>query len=191
MMSMDNRSNIINCSLKLFAERGYDAVGIQEIVDTVGITKPTLYHYFGSKNGLLQVILSQHFTDLNQRVREAADYHGNLPMTLEKITRACFQYARENPTFYRLQLALWFAPRGSEAHQAVESWHDEQYHIIETMFEQAVNNHGNMRGRQHDYAATLTGMIHTYIGLALNGYTELNDVLIRRAVHQFQHGIYS
>ena len=29
--------------------KGYDAVGVQEIVDTAGITKPTLYYYFGSK----------------------------------------------------------------------------------------------------------------------------------------------
>ena len=30
---MDNRSNILECAMALFAARGYDAVGIQEIVD--------------------------------------------------------------------------------------------------------------------------------------------------------------
>ena len=51
---MDNRSAILSNALRLFAARGYDAVGIQEIVDEAGITKPTLYHYFGSKQGLLE-----------------------------------------------------------------------------------------------------------------------------------------
>ncbi len=32
---------------------GYDAMGIQRIVEAARITKPTLYHYFGSKQGLL------------------------------------------------------------------------------------------------------------------------------------------
>ena len=55
---MDNRSKILSCALKLFSARGYDAVGVQEIVDAAGITKPTLYHYFGSKRGLLETLLA-------------------------------------------------------------------------------------------------------------------------------------
>jgi TetR/AcrR family transcriptional regulator len=63
--------------------------------------------------------------------------------------------------------------------------------VIERLFVQAVDQHGNMRGRQRAYAATLIGMINTYIGLALNEYTELDDVLIYQAVRQFMHGIFS
>ena len=47
----DNRAKILACAMQLFAARGYDAVGVQEIVDAVGIAKPTLYHFFGSKAG--------------------------------------------------------------------------------------------------------------------------------------------
>ena len=54
---MDNRENILQCALALFYMKGYDAVGVQEIVDTAGITKPTLYYYFGSKRGLLENVL--------------------------------------------------------------------------------------------------------------------------------------
>ena len=46
---MDNRAEILNAALDLFHARGYDAVGVQEIVDRAGVTKPTLYYYFGSK----------------------------------------------------------------------------------------------------------------------------------------------
>ena len=41
-----------------FYEKGYDAIGVQEIADAAGVTKPTLYHYFGSKYGLLQAVIS-------------------------------------------------------------------------------------------------------------------------------------
>ncbi|HEX2979397.1 MAG TPA: TetR/AcrR family transcriptional regulator [Anaerolineaceae bacterium] len=188
---MDNRSNLLACALRLFADRGYDAVGIQEIVDAAEVTKPTLYHYFGNKYGLLEALLQAHFAPLNQLLRQAADYHHDLPLTLTNICKTFFQYARENPTFYRLQLGLWFAPENSEAHQAVARWNDEQYQIVEQVFLQAVSDHGNMRGRHSAYAATLIGMIHTYIGLSLNHRVELTDQLVTQAVHQFQHGIYS
>lgn len=83
---MDNRSNILSCALELFASRGYDAVGVQEIVDAAGITKPTLYHYFGSKRGLLDALLKEHFDELYESVTRAADYKHNLPMTLNALT---------------------------------------------------------------------------------------------------------
>jgi hypothetical protein len=107
------------------------------------------------------------------------------------VAAACFQFARENPTFYRLQLALWFAPRQSAAHQSVTRWQVEQHQAIEALFVQATPDHGNMRGRQRAYAVTLLGMINTYIGMALNGYAALDEALLGQAVHQFQHGIYS
>ena len=43
---MDNRELIVQSALELFYARGYDAVGVQEIVDKAGISKPTLYYYF-------------------------------------------------------------------------------------------------------------------------------------------------
>jgi AcrR family transcriptional regulator len=187
----NNRERIEACALRLFAARGYEAVGVQEIVDEAGITKPTLYHYFGSKQGLLETILSENFQTLNQVVTEAAQYHGDLPATLENIVRAYFTFAREHPTFYRLILALWFAPRESEAFQLVNRLYPEQYQQVEQVFRVAVREHGNMKGRHRAYATTLIGMVNTYIGMAMNGYVELDDALARQAVHQFQHGIYS
>ena len=46
---MENKELIMKCALDLFYAKGYDAVGVQEIVDKAGVTKPTLYYYFGSK----------------------------------------------------------------------------------------------------------------------------------------------
>ena len=40
---MDNREKILNCALELFHARGYDAVGVQEIAETAGVTKPTFW----------------------------------------------------------------------------------------------------------------------------------------------------
>ena len=49
---MENREKILESALDLFFTKGYDAVGVEEIAERAGITKPTLYHYFGSKYGL-------------------------------------------------------------------------------------------------------------------------------------------
>ena len=188
---MDNRSNILECAMTLFAARGYDAVGIQEIVDAAGVTKPTLYHYFSSKRGLLDALLERDCTCLLEELRSAALYQGNLTLTLQKIVLSLFAFSRAHPTFYRMQLAMYFAPPDSEPNQAVVRFSVEQHRLLEALFQQSVKEHGNMRGRQREYAATFAGMINTYIGFFLNGYVELSDKLAYQAVHQFMHGILS
>jgi TetR/AcrR family transcriptional regulator len=181
----------MQCALQLFAARGYEAVGVQEIVDTAGVTKPTLYHYFGSKQGLLEALLKTHLDPFDAALQEAAHYQGDLPLTLFKVVSTCFQFARTDKLFYRVMLALWFAPPGSEANQVVSQQLFKLYQPLEVMFQQAVKNHGNMRGRHQRLAATLQGIINTYVGLALNGYVELDEAMARTVVHQFSHGIYS
>ena len=58
---MENREMIMRCAKTLFYAKGYDAVGVQEIVDKAGVTKPTLYYYFGSKLGLLKTLIEETF----------------------------------------------------------------------------------------------------------------------------------
>ena len=182
---------ILDCALKLFAARGYDAVGVQEIVDAAGITKPTLYHYFGSKHGLLEGVLTNNFGQLNTEINTAARYEGDLVLTLEKISRTFFGFSSVHPVFYRLMLSLWFAPKDSEGLQAVSHYNQQLFDIVENVFAQAVKDHGNMKGRQVNYTATFMGMINTYIGLNLNGFADLDDRLVYQCVHQFMHGILS
>lgn len=185
-----NRDLILHRAEELFAQRGYDAVGVQEIADAAGVRKPTLYHYFGSKAGLLQTLLDENFAVLFIALEQVV-YQHDLTMTLLGVTRVYFDFARRYRTFYRMQLAMWYAPRDSEAFRAVTASHEHQQAMLETIFRLAVEDHGNMHGRHRAYAATFTGMINTYIGLALNEHLVLDDVLAYQAVHQFMHGIFS
>ncbi len=90
-----------------------------------------------------------------------------------------------------MQLALYFAPDHSDAFKEVARLNEEQFRLIEAVFIQAARDHGNMKERHSLYAASFLGMINNCIGLALNGFLSLTDTLMERAVHQFEHGIYS
>lgn len=190
-MQQDNRAVLLREALRLFAARGYDAVGVQEIVEAAGVTKPTLYHYFGSKRGLLDALLAGHFEALYEQVRQAAEYRRDVRLNVQQVADAYFAYAQEHPAFYRLHLSLWLAPPDSEGFRAVAGRLERQHALLEDLFVRAAEDHGNMRGRQQRYAATLTGMINTYIGLYLGGYSRLDDEVRYQAVHQFLHGIFS
>jgi TetR/AcrR family transcriptional regulator len=187
----DNRTELLDCALRLFVAHGYDGVGVQQIVAAAGVTKPTLYHYFGSKLGLLEALLDAHLGGLYAELEGAAAYHHDLSLTLAQLARSTFAFARAHPDAYRLHLSLWFAPAQSQASRAAARFHQRQFAFIEGLFRDAARDHGNMKGRHQAYAATYLGMLNTYVGLALNGYTALNDALVRQSVHQFMHGIFS
>ena len=84
---IDNRELILDAALDLFYAKGYDAVGVQEIVDRAGVTKPTLYYYFGSKIGLLRNLLERGYSIMEKSVLEASRMNANLPEVLYKVAR--------------------------------------------------------------------------------------------------------
>jgi AcrR family transcriptional regulator len=187
-MSHDNRAIILAQALRLFAARGYDAVSVREIVEAAGVTKPTLYHYFGSKRGLLDALLREHFEELYRAVAEAAEYHGDLVMNLNRLVAVYFDFARRRPVFYRLLTSTGFAPPDSESFEVGAALYRKQISCLEAMFRAALPH---MEGRHGRYAVTLHGMISTYVMLSFGGNVELSDALVYQAVHQYMHGIYS
>jgi len=49
---LTSRANIRNAGLRLFAERGHDAVTVREIATAAGVSPGLVVHHFGSKDGL-------------------------------------------------------------------------------------------------------------------------------------------
>jgi AcrR family transcriptional regulator len=58
---------------RAFAARGFHAVSMDEIAEQAGISKPMLYHYFGSKEGLYVAYVRQTGGTLLGGMREATD----------------------------------------------------------------------------------------------------------------------
>lgn len=190
-VTVDSRTGLLRAALALFAAKGYDAAGVQEVAEAAGVAKPTLYHFFGSKRGLLEALFAEYGSKLDHAVAEAAQYAGDLSFTLDRIAAAYVDFATREPVFYRMELALYFAPRESEAHQVAAGHYARRYAMLAEVFSKATRQHGNMRGRHGRYAITLVGMINNYLALQLNGHLVITDRVRRDLVHQFSHGIYS
>ncbi len=187
----DRRAEILGHALRLFTDFGYDGVGVQQIVEAAGVTKPTLYHHFGSKFGLLDALLTRRLEGLETAFAQAAEYRHDITLSLSKLAQVAFQFARSEPALCRLLLGLMFAPPHSEAFSTVASYRLRQRQHLELLFLQAAADHGNMTGRHRAYAVTFQGMLDSYQALIIDGEVELDDHLVYRAVHQFMHGIFS
>jgi AcrR family transcriptional regulator len=66
---------VLEAALDLVAERGYAGASLRELARRVGMAQPSLYHYFASKESLVEQLI-EHF---------AADMLVELPMPPEKL----------------------------------------------------------------------------------------------------------
>lgn len=134
MKNDNSRETILNCALQLFSSKGYDAVGISEIVDMAGITKPTLYYFFGSKEGLFKELLKINYDTLSRALSVACQYQPNRESyfedvypALRTVVNAYFSFAADHSEFYLMSLALTFAPPTSAPAVMSEEYTKVQY----------------------------------------------------------------
>src|SRR3712207_1396081 len=104
---------IARAAARLFAETGYDATPVRMIAKAAGVTKPTLYYHFGSKEGLAQALVTVPLTELLARLHEILESPGDPAAALEQMLEAHFAFCREDPDRSRFVYALIFGPLGS------------------------------------------------------------------------------
>ena len=71
------KRKIFEASMKLFAEKGYEATSIEEITATVGVAKGTLYYHFSSKEEIFNFLVEEGIKLLQNSVDIKTAKHTN------------------------------------------------------------------------------------------------------------------
>ncbi len=80
----------------VFAERGYQEASMEEIARRVGVTKPMLYAYFGSKEGLLVAAIARVREDMTRAVIASLDGASSLRDMLWRGLLAYHEFVAEH-----------------------------------------------------------------------------------------------
>ncbi|MCO7193480.1 TetR/AcrR family transcriptional regulator [Pseudonocardia sp. McavD-2-B] len=97
------RKALIHEARTLFAQRGYGAVGLAEIVVAAGVTKGALYHSFDGKIGLFREVLAQVQAEVADRVSTSVS-SGADPWTSFVAGCRAFLSVSNNPELSRIML---------------------------------------------------------------------------------------
>ncbi|BCJ70416.1 TetR/AcrR family transcriptional regulator [Polymorphospora rubra] len=87
----DRRAEIVLRAAELFDEVGYHLTSMDDIARAVGLSKPTLYHYFTSKDSILLAIHEEFISILlgRQRQRLEQDDRGTSDLLLDVMVDIC------------------------------------------------------------------------------------------------------
>ncbi|HSL95599.1 MAG TPA: helix-turn-helix domain-containing protein [Thermoleophilia bacterium] len=97
----DNAERILRVAERLFARRGHRNVTVRDIAAAAHVTHPLIYHYFGSKRGLLAAVLERS----QSRMRAVAATGGAAPETIAALVRNFVMHDRT----YALTVTRGFA----------------------------------------------------------------------------------
>jgi TetR/AcrR family transcriptional regulator len=109
-----SKDRILRQALELFSEKGYDATSTREICAAAGITKPTLYYFFQSKEGLYRALVDDTLESFRDQLTQTLQTPGTAEQRLKQVARDFFLNVREKRDLMRFVFALVHS-RGSAA----------------------------------------------------------------------------
>jgi AcrR family transcriptional regulator len=108
----ETRRQILRAALKRFANGGYAATSVQQIVSDAKVSKPALYYHFRDKAGLFQALVSEAHDERLAVVQAAAARGRGVRGQLIEILAALFDYFHKNRDLTRIAFATAFAAPG-------------------------------------------------------------------------------
>jgi AcrR family transcriptional regulator len=127
MPRAQREEQILRIAEEVFAERGFQATTMEDIAERVGVTKPLIYEYFGSKEGLLSACITRARTQLRvatEAAWQAVGTQAPLDEVFRAGVRAFFEFIDEHANAFVL-----IQQEGAVASQAsplIESIREQQ-----------------------------------------------------------------
>ncbi len=92
------REEILEIAVRMFAERGYHGVSMDDIGSAAGVTGPALYHHFAGKEAMLVAALEPVSRGLLEGGRARVAQHPGQPrQALESLVDFHVEFALSNP----------------------------------------------------------------------------------------------
>jgi AcrR family transcriptional regulator len=130
------KNRIIRESIRLFLKTSYKGTSIQQITDTLGITKGAFYWHFKSKDELLETIIEKYDNEfLEQLYAHIKNNDGNFLTKFKEYHKYINEYARDNGEFCVLFVTLAAETAGSNtaSENKIKGVYNKYHDFIESL----------------------------------------------------------
>jgi AcrR family transcriptional regulator len=122
-----SREAVLDAAERLMAGQGYEAASVAALVEEAGVPASSIYHYFGSKEGVLLAVMErgaerffEALPDLDRRLGPQSEH-------LRQLVETVAATLDRNPDFLRLVVVMAAQPPnagGGEVHRVVNRVRD-------------------------------------------------------------------
>lgn len=163
----DLKQLILDASVKLFLEHGYDGVSIRKIADIIEYSPTTVYLYYKDKNEILFELHEIGFKKLETFNQGIFDIKNPL-LRLHKLGENYLRFGLENPEYYDL---MFLIPAPIEFINKMKEcdWKggDNALNLLKMLLEESMNQKLIRPGDINTMAMAIWGMVHGLVSLAI------------------------
>lgn len=176
-------------ALDLFAVKGYDATAVREICEAARITKPTLYYFFGSKDGVLRSLVTSAFEEFRQLVERSLAGTCPLRDKLKTLARSFFADTRKRPKLWRFMHAIVWASPSTAPPTDCPKFYESVLKLLGDGIDQAVAQGEFAPGSTHVRLLVLMGALSEAAnGFVIAGQPDLTPELADRLIDTITDG---
>lgn len=117
-----NTNNVLEKSIKLFWENGFKGCSINEIVQTTGVNRFSLYHEFENKEGILYASLHLYEKRYCQEKLDLLKAEGELPEILKSFFLSFIDESNAIPGCYFIHIATELADKDKKIKVLVDEY---------------------------------------------------------------------
>lgn len=124
-IAIDRRSEILAVAARLFREKGYTSVSLDEITKEIGITKPAIYYYFEAKEDILFEICICQIKKITAQVHAIAESDLDLVDKIAKMFEnhvLQFDTDRDSAETYLREASHLSLPRRKEVSSMLKNY---------------------------------------------------------------------
>ncbi|AFK04473.1 transcriptional regulator, TetR family [Emticicia oligotrophica DSM 17448] len=107
---MSKEQKILDTALKLFVEDGFQGTPTSKIAKEAGVANGTLFHYFATKETLIQELYIHVKNELNQYLLSVIDPNDDIKATTKKAFIYAILWSLENPEKFHFTQQVHFSP---------------------------------------------------------------------------------
>jgi AcrR family transcriptional regulator len=98
----DKRNQILAAAVRVFAAQGFEASRVGDVAREAGVAYGLVYHYFGSKDAVLEAVFREQWGRLLAAVALAEETGETAPEQLELVVKIVLRAWRDDPDLVRL-----------------------------------------------------------------------------------------
>ena len=142
------KRKLFTTAVKLFAEKGYENTGIEEITSVAGYAKGSLYYHFGTKEDLFDMLLDEGMKLLNNSIEIKTRHCKNPLDELKAIIMVQIKSVIRYEDFVTVVInnTLGNTPRTQKCQNAVDSYIEKIKDVIQEGMDKGIFYEGDAEG---------------------------------------------
>ena len=98
----DKRALIRGAAVRAFAAKGYHACRVSDIAQEAGVAYGLVYHYFGSKEAVLETVFRETWQAMLDAIRAVEELGEPAPVQVRKVAAIVLRTWRDDPDLVRV-----------------------------------------------------------------------------------------